>query len=159
MRKLAFFRFQSSRPLRGATCHHGTVHRRAAPFQSSRPLRGATHLDSGHNAIGIISILAPLAGRDVYGVDDYMAAKISILAPLAGRDFPIASATPPPRYFNPRAPCGARPLAVLPRLLLDIFQSSRPLRGATKLRRFVRRSIRHFNPRAPCGARLYGPWV
>ena len=34
------------------------------------------------------------------------------------------------------------------------FQSTRPLRGATRRLRTAGRSAGHFNPRAPCGARL-----
>ena len=80
-------------------------------------------------------------------------ATISIHAPLAGRDpDPAGSAWPNP-HFNPRAPCGARllhtclsaaemhfnPRAPCGARLSDrlkagdslIFQSTRPLRGAT----------------------------
>ena len=34
-----------------------------------------------------------------------------------------------------------------------IFQSTRPMRGATGARQFKTRRYQHFNPRAPCGAR------
>ena len=37
--------------------------------------------------------------------------------------------------------------------LSGIFQSTRPVRGATKNSRMARRSHSNFNPRAPCGAR------
>ena len=79
-------------------------------------------------------------------------------------------------YFNPRAPCGARPRRTKPtsesknfnprapcgarRSVRDryhkysIFQPTRPLRGATV---FILHGIDgdtvNFNPRAPCGAR------
>ena len=56
-------------------------------FQSTRPLRGATHNAADHRAVLVISIHAPLAGRD------------KITVPKVGTV----------RYFNPRAPCGARP--------------------------------------------------
>ena len=82
---------------------------------------------------------------------------ISIHAPRAGRDpkkpcrlkkSALFQSTRPVRgatrgrgyssfrrtYFNPRAPCGARPLTWLHPSTLTL----------------------HFNPRAPCGARLYG---
>ncbi len=149
--------FQSSRPLRGATRGLAAIlvpdgisilaplagRDPAAPgprycpgseFQSSRPLRGATTI--------------PLA------VVEHP--KISILAPLAGRDCPgRRSPRPKSAHFNPRAPCGARrelvrgvgdagrsisilaPLAgrdcccTTQRAIDGVFQSSRPLRGAT----------------------------
>ena len=77
--------------------------------------------------------------------------------------------------FNPRAPCGARPIICAFRVNYKRFQSTRPVWGATRkwpiaccqgsisihaprvgrdvhpLRR--RAGGRHFNPRAPCGAR------
>ena len=56
-------------------------------FQSSRPLRGATVDCYAVFFPEDISILAPLAGRDLVedvGVD--LVHGISILAPLAGRD-------------------------------------------------------------------------
>ena len=58
-----------------------------------------------------------------------------------------------PRNFNPRAPCGARHKSVVIVNSAMIFQSTRPVRGATLL--FLRLKLRriHFNPRAPCGAR------
>ena len=34
--------------------------------------------------------------------------------------------------FNPRAPCGARPQVLLDMMQRTIFQSTRPLRGATR---------------------------
>ena len=81
--------------------------------------------------------------------------------------------------FNPRAPCGARlesciclqscglisihaPLAgrddAMPGYCFcrAVFQSTRPLRGATMCACCLGGSGGHFNPRAPCGARLSG---
>ena len=55
--------------------------------------------------------------------------------------------------FNPRAPCGARHGLCPNRQQKRVFQSTRPLRGATNdalYRLFIHL---HFNPRAPCGAR------
>ncbi len=55
--------------------------------------------------------------------------------------------------FNPRAPCGARPVHRPNGPFSRMFQSTRPVRGATLCvidRVFDNVS---FNPRAPCGAR------
>ena len=65
-------------------------------------------MDIDLSKIQIISIHAPRVGRDAF-------------APSVPDMFP---------YFNPRAPCGARPWRYEPGLIL-----------------------RYFNPRAPCGAR------
>ena len=54
--------------------------------------------------------------------------------------------------FNPRAPCGAR-LKEFNRGGSDIFQPTRPLRGATQLHLSLILKYQNFNPRAPCGAR------
>ena len=79
-------------------------------------------------------------------------------------------------YFNPRAPCGARPLLGVflrgvgvisvhaPRVGRDgkeytvsgtlmVFQSTRPVWGATMSAMSFPARPCHFNPRAPCGAR------
>ena len=56
--------------------------------------------------------------------------------------------------FNPRAPCGARPSQQNEPRMSDLFQPTRPLRGATADDDDVGTRGRDFNPRAPCGARL-----
>ncbi len=123
---------------------------------------------------------------------------ISIHAPRVGRDFRWTSGCTFRRHFNPRAPCGARLRQLMtgggrdisihaPRVGRDantriklygkrVFQSTRPVWGATRSVRAKRRTThefqstrpvwgatpaahptsimsRNFNPRAPCGAR------
>ena len=100
-----------------------------------------------------ISIHAPLAGRDVPEAHSLLLLDISIHAPLAGRD-PLVWDLATRKY---------------------LFQSTRPLRGATfdgdalhvwmcisihaplagrdTHRRSPAAGDGHFNPRAPCGAR------
>ena len=78
-------------------------------------------------------------------------------------------------YFNPRAPCGARPASppfcghewpfqstrpmrgATQILRCDmagkVFQSTRPMRGATGNHAQIKQPKTDFNPRAPCGAR------
>ena len=56
---------------------------------------------------------------------------ISIHAPHAGRDRSRGRRAQPPVYFNPRAPCGARPRLFSPLWDSFLFQSTRPMRGAT----------------------------
>ena len=80
----------------------------------------------------IISIHAPRAGSDqAPGQGQYLAG-ISIHAPRAGSDpsVPICIYIPP--NFNPRPPCGERPLAgCTPIITIKGFQSTPPVRGAT----------------------------
>ena len=125
------FRFQSTRPMRGATSRGMdlksrleyfnprapcgarlstlTVQLPLLPFQSTRPMRGATSVSSNFPASSIISIHAPHAGRDWFKYLDVTAREISIHAPHAGRDVIIKKK----------------------RLLKLLFQSTRPMRGAT----------------------------
>ena len=102
--------------------------------------------------------------------------KISTHAPLAGRDPLDVDIGWGPWDFNPRAPCGARPIVRCPTLAGLVFQPTRPLRGATVSDLYLTllanrfqptRPLRgatisplscslyltDFNPRAPCGAR------
>ncbi len=101
-------RFQSTRPMRGATS--GVFHSSSIRmFQSTRPMRGATRVCVAGNRRARVSIHAPHAGRDK----------------AARRLFVYGHG------FNPRAPCGAR---LLPESAPDgytVFQSTRPMRGAT----------------------------
>ena len=149
--------------------------------------------------LGNISTHAPLAGRDCCRISTGGADDISTHAPLAGRDVstylyiaealfqptrPLRGATwqggamqTIPSDFNPRAPCGARPLGLCWQARLcwisthaplagrdsrhsigtpksSLFQPTRPLRGATPLFPQPQKTNRkNFNPRAPCGAR------
>ena len=59
-----------------------------------------------------ISIHAPRVGRDEEGTAVFRHGGISIHAPRVGRDRSRPRRPAPPRYFNPRAPCGARHVAV-----------------------------------------------
>ena len=146
--------FQSTRPVRGAT----RPRKRALPclkFQSTRPVRGATGIIPSKEVIAMtISIHAPRAGRDRLRQPGWREAAISIHAPRAGRDASSTTSVPdfwafqstrPVRGattqrgagdhgngdFNPRAPCGARPVPDLWHRVDDLFQSTRPVRGAT----------------------------
>ena len=84
---------------------------RAAQFQSTRPVRGATMGQAAREADGWISIHAPRAGRDIYLVPQVgVLFVISIHAPRAGRDFVTST-------YSDAA---------------TLFQSTRPVRGATR---------------------------
>ena len=79
-----------------------------------------------------ISTHAPLAGRDVdAGGVEGRTINISTHAPLAGRDRYQQQDQRARQYFNPRAPCGARPFAPSGINSGIRFQPTRPLRGAT----------------------------
>ena len=96
---------QRSAPLLhvGAVYHH--------EFQSTRPMRGATTLDDLRGSGSLVSIHAPHAGRDPRIITGKHHRKVSIHAPRVGRD---------PQYFS-------HAIASL------LFQSTRPVWGATFL--------------------------
>ena len=80
-----------------------------------------------------ISIHAPLAGCDLIQWKKKGGnADISIHAPLAGCDQKTSPSVRSISYFNPRTPCGVRPVDSL----------------------FYPVHL-HFNPRTPCGVRPY----
>ena len=109
--RMAFqIQFQPTRPLRGATCPLRSYLPAGYYFNPRAPC-GARLARYDHTyQQGIISTHAPLAGRDMRGDDAARAAfYISTHAPLAGRDSSISYYfSNLIRYFNPRAPCGAR---------------------------------------------------
>ena len=123
--------FQSTRPVWGATFLRSIGAKRCTKFQSTRPVWGATGGDQLFDLCGTISIHAPRVGRDA-------------IRPRCRSKMP---------YFNPRAPCGARP--DVDKSVIDEveFQSTRPVWGATASRLTRLSSASDFNPRAPCGAR------
>ncbi len=101
-------------------------------FQSTCPLRGTTFLACRRCWFPRISIHVPLAGHD-QSVASYLSDwLISIHVPLAGHDGQRLVNYIYIRYFNPRAPCGAR----------------REIAGFPY-------EAWNFNPRAPCGARRW----
>ena len=169
--------FQPTRPLRGATvifCAGSS----GAGISTHAPLAGRDYIDSYcKNPYKLISTHAPLAGRDDSdGVTVYTVQYISTHAPLAGRDVstlgvvtsfiafqptrPLRGATFFPLlfisfcipYFNPRAPCGARPFLMVGDVFSFNFNPRAPC-GARPSVLFFSECSLDFNPRAPCGAR------
>ena len=145
-------------------------------FQSTRPIRGATCAQSIVEFAQDISIHAPHTGRDTPWSTPWTGSPyFNPRAPYGAR---LALIWRPAhdQNFNPRAPYGARPgrtgepirgafssihaphtgrdVAVQEsRYGVLLFQSTRPIRGATW--GMVCRSgmVSYFNPRAPYGAR------
>ena len=117
--------------MRGATFSMTGLDGNILEFQSTRPMRGATPAPKLVLCGGDISIHAPHAGRDI--LTTVSATEISTFQstrPMRGATIITHTPKRPRIYFNPRAPCGARP--------------------AFSAAAF---SDRNFNPRAPCGAR------
>ena len=146
-------------------------------FQSTHPMRGAT-VANMVKAVGFaISIHAPHAGCDPRRCcPSRRGGYFNPRTPCGVRQRPFRRSRRSP-YFNPRTPCGVRPCACALRAsMLVEFQSTHPMRGATRVRLYrgfcVYISIHaphagcetnrkkfffcncHFNPRTPCGVRL-----
>ena len=166
--------FQSTRPVWGATQirYHGFILR---AFQSTRPMRGATRDVDVVLVEQVFQSTRPMRGATMYNKLMSAGTSVSIHAPHAGRDQSCTIRKAQTRCFNPRAPCGARQhgfcITTASKMFqstrpmrgattggdkkkyLYLFQSTRPMRGATSQRSAARREDRSFNPRAPCGAR------
>ena len=111
--------------------YNGHIPRRCK-FQSTLPVRGATYTPPPHEPQHNISIHAPRAGSDSF----------------------IGSKSPDTDdNFNPRSPCGERQDIWFVGDYSDKFQSTLPVRGATRTIRTKTMPIRNFNPRSPCGER------
>ena len=101
-------------------------------FQPTRPLRGATSTQLIADSIMQISTHAPLAGRDPCVARFHRHEQdFNPRAPCGARPVTTPRPQPSTRNFNPRAPCGARPTVWRNRKRLVQFQPTRPLRGAT----------------------------
>ena len=130
----------------GATTH-------GASFQSTRPMRGATVILPIFRDNLQVSIHAPHAGRDQQiSADNKTERGFNPRAPCGAR-LPCKGFCVFHPCFNPRAPCGARRRACVLVKSGKVFQSTRPMRGATMATSGSGSPLWSFNPRAPCGAR------
>ena len=128
---IATVKFQSTHPLRGAT-RQRLIRSQSRLFQSTHPLRGATWDEQTVKRLIVISIHAPLAGCDCQQ----------------------RQCRPDTPHFNPRTPCGVRRKRHCDFHACFKFQSTHPLRGATRIARNTAIAPKYFNPRTPCGVRL-----
>ena len=146
-------------------------------FQSTHPVRGATLPDKYiSNEIPNFNPRTPCGVRRAGRGAALCAPPISIHAPRAGCDRSQMLLQTMTRHFNPRTPCGVRlregdtawhcgAISIhAPRAGCDDdvpawareetqFQSTHPVRGATRARTASRHTRQHFNPRTPCGVR------
>ena len=144
--------FQPTRPLRGATTRidglpfasiistHAPLAGRdsakavepktdTANFNPRAPCGARPHVLHHHYNMECISTHAPLAGRDLNQVTRPKPKPISTHAPLAGRDSQQAKVGDKPKYFNPRAPCGARHSRAMSARGAELISTHAPLAG------------------------------
>ena len=77
-------------------------------FQSTRPMRGATSLTKYGLVVNVFQSTRPMRGATGVEGSERTHLSISIHAPHAGRDLGLFGSEGESKYFNPRAPCGAR---------------------------------------------------
>src|SRR5690554_6533757 len=127
-----FFRFQSTRPLRGATSTRVFSLFLTTPFQSTRPLRGATKTaKKSHTQCSCFNPRDPCEARlrgPFNGVCKHL---FQSTRPLRGATKTAKKSHTQCSCFNPRAPCEARLRGPFNGVCKHLFQSTRPLRGAT----------------------------
>ena len=115
----------------GARPRRRPVYSPIITFQSTRPVWGATLDMPEALRLFVISIHAPRVGRDLQRDVAFAPDDISIHAPRVGRDAIGIQTARIEADFNPRAPCGARPSILAPQNGHHLFQSTRPVWGAT----------------------------
>jgi len=166
--------FQSTRPVRDATGVRGGPHSDSV-FQSTRPVRDATLAVMSSPPCPGFQSTRPvrdatknriLGAQHRYGFNPRVPCGTRLRSRSTNSKFIC---------FNPRVPCGTRPVADKLFLQGILFQSTRPVRDATRTGRSARRAYRvsihasragrdrmntglrscsmSFNPRVPCGTR------
>ena len=102
-------RFQSTRPVRGATVPLLQVVTSGGDFNPRAPC--GARLMAGHRVMTpeIFQSTRPVRGATEKAEKQIHAGLISIHAPRAGRDSQVLRSALSRCDFNPRAPCGARP--------------------------------------------------
>ena len=141
-------------PLAGCDWRSTATTRTTTAFQSTHPLRGATAYCSRCGEVLLISIHAPLAGCD----QDLRALRrydddFNPRTPCGVRHGDDPQDGAQVYDFNPRTPCGVRRGGAGRWRLTCGFQSTHPLRGATKSLGHRGNLLFYFNPRTPCGVR------
>ena len=145
-------------------------------FQSTLPMRGATVTSIVACVCRNISIHTPHAGSDTVFSLMFTGWVISIHTPHAGSDDISWTLRKTQADFNPHSPCGERRYGIrctawgrtisihTPHAGSDLskagfthwlrlFQSTLPMRGATRISLWALLPERYFNPHSPCGER------
>ena len=148
-------KFQSTRPIRGATLRNKSLSYGAKNFNPRAPYGARPSAVSRLSPVSRISIHAPHTGRDrktAQKITDMR--RISIHAPHTGRDSVSGLMYTDSGTFQSTRPIrGATPTTTREMPRTSGFQSTRPIRGATTECKPVSDICNNFNPRAPYGAR------
>ena len=137
----------------GERRHQHLQRARTQDFNPHSPCGERRGLQDAFGFVHGISIHTPLAGSDETRMGVQQSRNISIHTPLAGSDRKSCHRLLKWMNFNPHSPCGERRLILPSRVLVSIFQSTLPLRGATGHTRHHPNIPCYFNPHSPCGER------
>ena len=146
--------FQSTRPVRDATWLNSVEDHFEARFNPRVPC-GTRRSRSGRARLVTKSFnpRVPCGTRHAQRNFSPEHQHVSIHASRAGRDFnPDSGSLSSPR-FNPRVPCGTRQAEHFVGEVATQFQSTRPVRDATRTIDMSDIDGTGFNPRVPCGTR------
>ena len=147
-------KFQSTSPVWGTTDYKTIQDRVRSHFNPRPPCGGRRKLGNGQYSLERISIHVPRVGDD----SDTLWTCLTITtfqstSPVWGTTTDLQTAFRCPYHFNPRPPCGGRPLLLGRMLSFLQFQSTSPVWGTTALLFLCGLYVLHFNPRPPCGGR------
>ena len=125
--------FQPTLPLRGAT-RLEFASNQTKLFQPTLPLRGATYWYTARGDLGaMFQPTLPLRGATSGQTDvNELAKMFQPTLPLRGATPDVSTLTISEGSFNPRSPCGERPLLPMCSTASRWFQPTLPLRGATR---------------------------
>ena len=125
-------------------------------FQSTLPLRGATRIALWPGRDPGISIHAPPAGSDCEAIDTaFLTVKFQSTLPLRGATHSWRAGHHVRHHFNPRSPCGERPLSLSAAAQQAInFNPRSPCGERPQCRQCIAVN-KNFNPRSPCGERRF----
>ena len=147
-------RFQSTRPIRGAT-QAGPVRRSCRKDFNPRAPYGARRLWTLCGAWrSYFNPRAPYGARPYTRVSNISGSGFQSTRPIRGATFGNPHYRVPRQYFNPRAPYGARRVRPLRNLTMPHISIHAPHTGRDKPPDLLKVSLCNFNPRAPYGARL-----
>ena len=149
--------FQSTHPVWGATGDRPTTSTPKPYFNPRTPCGVRLFMEEQLAQLQAISIHAPRVGCDaVFPVLSRMGLIISIHAPRVGCDLGVVHPTVEVliSIHAPRVGCDSASKRL--GRLLNLFQSTHPVWGATGLAPQRDHLSGDFNPRTPCGVRLWG---
>ena len=122
-------------------------------FQSTLPMWGATRRLVPHANRHIISIHAPMWGATSLPASTSTPPKYFNPRSPCGERPALFSACVSPGYFNPRSPCGERLPPIVAACTLRTISIHAPHVGSDHAYNQTRPYKHDFNPRSPCGER------